>query len=279
VGKAAQEKPNFVGFISKHFVALICEYESFNLDGSPLHKGSAVFSGFVIEVNNRWFWVTAGHCLKETLDENIATGVLKVTGGGFMDYFNTDSAHWHQVPFTYEVDCGFYIDDPEMGLDFGLIPLDGNKRQLMEANKVEPISRKNWAFDPGTTFDVYKVLGIPETEVYTADADGEEQIEMRTVLFGVHRKNPDDVPQAKGQDWFVGKIDDAVTVPTVKGMSGGPIFGFRKVQLAGKDRWVYHTIAVQSWWNKDERIIFGCFLPKFAEVLYRGLLAFEAKTN
>ena len=63
-----------VAFMSRHFVALACEYESVNLDGSIHARGTAVYSGFLMQIYGRMLWVTAGHCLKEELDENIDKG-------------------------------------------------------------------------------------------------------------------------------------------------------------------------------------------------------------
>ncbi|HWA97214.1 MAG TPA: hypothetical protein VG713_01925, partial [Pirellulales bacterium] len=58
-------------------------------------------------------WVTAGHCLKDALDANIATGKMRIVGGGFMDSFGLDTKHRHLIPFTYEPGCGYYVEQPE----------------------------------------------------------------------------------------------------------------------------------------------------------------------
>jgi hypothetical protein len=48
-------------------------------------------------------------------------------------------------------------------------------------------------------------------------------------------------------------------------MSGGPIFGFRRNE---DGRLSYHVVALQSWWDEDKRIVFGCSVPFFAERVY-----------
>jgi len=79
--------------MSRHFVALICDYESLNMDGSVFHRGVTVLSGFLLELpdpeqldQDKWYWVTAGHCLQVEIDERIKKGELRIIGGSFMDF-------------------------------------------------------------------------------------------------------------------------------------------------------------------------------------------------
>ena len=63
-----------VAFMSRHFVALTCDYETIKRDGSIDRRGTSVYSGFLLQLHGATFWVTAGHCLKDELDAGMATG-------------------------------------------------------------------------------------------------------------------------------------------------------------------------------------------------------------
>jgi hypothetical protein len=61
---------------------------------------------------------------------------------------------------------------------------------------------------------------------------------------------------------FIGQLDPALDLKSVKGMSGGPIFGFcREPQLR------YWVVALQSSWNAEKRIVYGCSLPVLASLM------------
>lgn len=65
-----------VGFMSRHLVALAVEYEAVEKDGKIKGSSTMVFSGWLLELHDTCFWVTAGHCLKDALDENIDAGYI-----------------------------------------------------------------------------------------------------------------------------------------------------------------------------------------------------------
>lgn len=268
----AEDYQKAVGFMSQHLVALTCNYESVEKDGSVTHRGTLVLSGWLLELRGRCFWVTAGHCLKETLDDNIKAGHIRVVGGGFMDYLGYRAEHHHVYPFTYERGCGFYLMDFEHGLDFALIPIDELQRRAFEQNRNLPVERNNWIHQHTLSFDFYRMLGIPVDRVSeTTTPDGNVNINVQPTLMAINKIDYEaakDVPLLKSDAWFFGEIDPGVSNQTVKGMSGGPIFGFRKRQDGSM---LYHVVALQSWWDEKRRIIFGCSVPYFAEKLYEVL--------
>src|SRR5262249_54517786 len=86
---------------------------------------------------------------------------------------------------------------------------------------------------------------------------------VQPVMMTVRRLDslPADV-QPTTIPWFVGQLPRQLDIPDIRGMSGGPILGFRR----NKDnQWEYWVVALQSWWFPDRRIIFGCSLPEFAK--------------
>jgi hypothetical protein len=263
-----------VAFMSRHFVALTCHYDLPGTVGAA-NRHVAVISGFLLEVRDFYFWVTAGHCLKE-LDKLLASEVVKVCGGGFMDFFGYDAVHKHSVPFRYERGSGFYVTRPEDGIDFGLIALNDLQIRAFKANKVIVISRENWVGQRDLTFDFYMMLGIPANRVIkTINDDGEVNAHIGPLMTRVDRLSVDDLGEvpsdaeaAPTDAWFIGQIPAECKTVDIKGMSGGPIYGFRRNE---NGRLIYHVVALQSrWWDK-RRIVFGCSVPLFAEEVYQQL--------
>jgi endonuclease YncB( thermonuclease family) len=263
-------KPDPVRWFGRHFAAYTFDYESFNPDGSLLHRGIGVHSGFFLEIGDNWFWVTAGHCLKDELEDPVAKGQLRLLAGSFMDYFGHEATNTISVPFLYEPGCAFYLDKPEMGLDFALLPIDGLMKKTFLANKNVPISRENWVHQHRLDFEKYLLMGIPNSKVSTRSNSTGMTIDVQPYLIEVHQIDPSTV-DASSDEWFAAKIDDEVKLKSIKGMSGGPIFGFRRDD-EGQLR--YHAVAVQSRWLASERIIFGCSLPRFAEQIVKSMQLF-----
>jgi hypothetical protein len=69
-------------------------------------------------------------------------------------------------------------------------------------------------------------------------------------------------------EWFTAKIHPECEIQSIEGMSGGPIFGFRK---NAQGQFLFHVVALQSRWDENQRIIFGCSLPYFAEWLHQEM--------
>ena len=257
----------FLKYMSRHLVALTSEYKSYE-KGKLLHHGVLAFSGFPIEMLNRWFWVTAGHCLK-MLDDNIPTKTMELFRTEFMDCFGPGEPVLNGVPYTYEPGCGFFIEKKDLALDFGLIPLRNLYRQNMVKNGVVAISRIHWESQAELTFSEYKILGFPaHDKVEEFDASGGAEAAIRPVMIAIDRIEKGEIDNPPDGAWFIGRIPDDVTISSVEGMSGGPIFGFRK---SASGQWFYQIVGLQSWWRPETRIIFGCSLPLFAEAVQNAL--------
>jgi hypothetical protein len=271
---ALRDQTSAMAFMSQHFVALMCDYETHNADGTWTKQEPAAFSGFLLELHGIGFWVTAGHCLKDELDKPLRRGQIRITGGAFLDHFGHEAVFEQGVPFTYEVGCGYYVEDPKYGLDFALIKLDTLKVQAFLNNKLVFISRANWEHQHKLAFDFHLMLGlIGETE--TTIQDGKTVLKMEQVLIKVDQINRDDIEELPpGIDelpselWFIGTVPPKEKIESIKGTSGGPIYGFR---YDDQKRLAYHVVALQSRWWPEPRITFGCPLPLFAEECYRIL--------
>ena len=272
--KDADDYKKVVGLMSQHLVTLVCYYDTIEKDGRVSSRNNKVFSGWLLELHGRLFWVTAGHCLSE-INDHIEAGHIRVTAGAFMDYLGYRAEFIHTVPFTYAVDSGFHIWDPEIGMDFAIIPLADLYGELFAKNNNVPITRINWIHQHRLTFDFYRILGVPEDRVFeTARPDGTTIISVQPTWIAVNRILFEDAlraptkPLPKSKEWFFGRLDPGTGNQTVVGMSGGPIFGFRKSDAGDV---LYHVVALQSWWDKDKRIVFGCSVPFFAEKVYEAM--------
>jgi hypothetical protein len=106
-------------------------------------------------------------------------------------------------------------------------------------------------------------------------------ISMSQALLGIERiglhdlgETPWDAEAPPTDASFIGRLSEGCTIPDLKGMSGGPIYGFRR---DGNGRLVYHVVALQSRWWDQQRTVFGCSVPLFAELVYQRLRAAAAK--
>ena len=267
-GMKDAEAAQFCGYMSRHLVVLTGEYESYD-DGKLFKRGVFAISGFILRLHERYFWVTAGHCLTQ-LDVALANGALKVFDVGWADYFGMNAAHVHKIPFEYEAGCGFHVDDGEAGLDFGLIPLDYLTIQNLIKNDIKEVSRVNWEHQHALTFSHYFLLGTPSHLVReTAFPHGEIAAAIQPVMVALKRLDPDEVDDPPPEDWFVGRIHEAVDIESIAGMSGGPIYGFRTLP---DGRLVYHVVALQSRWRPKTRVVMGCSMPYFAEMLHQSMI-------
>lgn len=184
-----------------------------------------------------------------------------------MDYLGYQAEHHHMYPFTYEPGCGMPLCRFDLGLDFALIPVDSLTRAGFAKNNNVPITRENWVHQPNLTFDFYRMLGIPEDCVFEPTPRN-GNVTVQPVMMAIEKisyEEAKDIPHLKSDSWFFGSIHQEVTREVMKGMSGGPIYGFRR-DAEGNLR--YHVVALQSWWDKEQRVIFGCPILNFAETVY-----------
>lgn len=252
----------FFRWMCRHLVALTAFYESYNADGSIHHRDLLAYSGFVMLLHDEAYWVTAGHCLND-FDEILGKPNVKVYDIAFADYFGLEAAYTHHIPFPYEPGRWLRVHRPDLQLDFAIIPLPYLVTQAFIKNNVKAVDRRNWVHQDSLDFKFYRMLGIPKDFV-GIDESGNGY--MRPASFVVEQLSREDVENPPPDGWFIGRIHPEATIKDIKGMSGGPIFGFRE-STAGQ--WAYHFVAVQSWWRDRSRIVFGCSVPFFAEFLHQ----------
>jgi hypothetical protein len=250
-----------VQFFCRHLVALCVTFEHVGGNQADKEPSFAAYAGTLIKIQESIFLLTAGHILRQ-LESALRSDKIGITGAVLADTFGLNRICDQPIPFDLKNARMFYIDDNEQGLDFGVIYLEPYYVRLLAANGVFALSEKNWIHQHSVDFDAYVMLGLPEeftSERVTASGDGV----VSPTMFRVHRlaSPPEDRPPTQYPQ-FVGQIDQELPIKSVKGMSGGPIFGFRL-----EPQTVYWIVALQSSWNPTTRIVYGCSLPILASLL------------
>ena len=132
--------------IRKHFVTLSCvQHPPAN---SP--EKLLVFSGFIIDVSNEWFYITAGHILRD-INTALAAGSLfdvwRLGDQAAGNQFN-DTA----VPYEFDSQTWLAIYDEVSGLDYAAVHLSNFYRRQLEVGGVIAIPKNSWG-DHVTEYD------------------------------------------------------------------------------------------------------------------------------
>jgi hypothetical protein len=236
------------------------------------HLAHASF--FVASVGNQRFLVTAGHVLQH-LDRAVQERHIRVESYFFVDYLGHRDTINYPVPFPYETEPKFYIDDEALGIDFGFIPIRELFKEGMKRNGITPISEKHWSRAVDPSIAAYWMLGFPEEVNRTFNepikAGEDRKGVVASVIISADRIEDSSQSEATSTTYprFVGRIN--VEIPFgIKGMSGGPIFGLTRAadNLVG-----YTVVALQSRWQPSTRTIYGCPIRVFGEILTRYCVA------
>ena len=250
-----------VQFFCKHLVALNVSWEL--VDGA---NGATAVTCFVLEVQGRWFLVTAGHVLEGLFK---ALPRCRRVESSLFDGWH-DRAHRTPLPFSLR--DAEHIELDEDGLDVGLVVLHPMYRRMLEANGITAFNERSWR-DPPRDLEAHVLLGLPEQFIErTVSQAGTEAVHVSPTLVTLHA-----VPPPSGREkafpCFYGKVPEPIPNPdtgeTLTGMvgfSGGPILGFR-TNDAGAMR--YYLVAIQAAWWPDLRVVNG----PLASVIAAGLAA------
>lgn len=273
----------------RHLVSLAGWYYPLDSNGEAIGQIRFFsFSGFIFSIRGTWCWVTAGHILRD-LERFISGKEIKVTKYALIDYFGLNVISYKPIPFDYERAPKYYIAPPDddikddkVGLDFGLVALSPYYQKLLEANNIVPVSEENWIHQHRAEFDQHIMLGLPEvfitTEPKISETDDQITSSVSPVMIYITKLNetPDNLPETRFPR-FIGKISDDCPLDNIKGMSGGPIFGFSK---EGNRYWI---VAVQG--SKLEsadlsrnKLIFACPVFVFA-TLVEEMIAYDEQLS
>jgi len=254
------KRKNIVDSFCRHLVGLSVTYKH-KADDAGDRARFGMCSGTLIMIEGGVFLLTAGHVLKQ-LDELRESGGAEIIGASLADTFASERISDIPIPFDLKSARLFYIDDEDDGLDFGVIALEPHHVRMLAKNGMVALTEENWVHQHTVKFEAYALLGLPEelaTERVSSSGEGAAAAALLTVKrleSAPPGRKPTRYPQ------FVGQLHPEMGLKSVKGMSGGPILGFRREPEPR-----YWIVALQSSWDEEARIVYGCDLPILASLM------------
>lgn len=263
--------PKELQFFCRHLVGLCVTYRYKDAPADEADR-FASYSGTLIAIAHSVHFLTAGHVLRHLEKEVLTNERIEITSAVLADTFGLNRICDLPIPFDLRSARFFFIDDDDDGLDFGIMSLAPYYVRLLAKNGVVALDEKNWAHQSTLEFDFYSMLGFPD-ELTSKRVPASGDALVAPVMFPVRRlpsPPPDRDPTQHPQ--FVGQLDQ-LPLQSIKGMSGGPILGF-KLGAEGLRYWI---VALQSSWHPQRRIVYGCSLPLLASMMTRWAAQVEAE--
>lgn len=225
------DQPIIEEYLLKHVVPF-----AFVLTKGELRQ-EFITTAFVMSVNNIWFLVTAAHCFR-IVNELLTNGYTLVSCRLF-DSLGINRRYVDPIPFNYDPDHAYCLDEFEEGLDIGFYFISTYYRKIFEANNIEALDEKTWEKVPNN-IDFYWLIGLP-VELIKFSPDQYLVGPLRLLVIPQTEK-PNGFPDRLSPR-FYGEIHPE-SIESIKGMSGGPIFAFKSYS----DKLRYWLVAVQSTW-------------------------------
>ena len=143
------------------------------------------------------------------------------------------------------------ILDQDFAYDYGLYPLSNYFKKLLLTNNVKPLNEEVWKKQP-VNFEKFLLLGIPAEFVEYDEND----IRLFPILLFVDvlSDKPDGFSNVSFPQIY-GKITLNDEIISIKGMSGGPIFGLRKND---NNELRYWFVGLLSRWLPESHFIAAC---------------------
>ncbi|MCP5277883.1 MAG: hypothetical protein H6935_05900 [Thiobacillus sp.] len=241
--------------VGRHFVTLSCLQHAPQLKKPKL----LIFSGFLVDVDDVWFYVTAGHILTDVsaaLQSGASFDVWRLgdnsAGNRFMGM---------AIPYHFDIENWIVINDPEKGLDYAAVPLTDLYCLSLSAGGASPIGTNAWGTHLDET-DGWALVGIPSESI---EYDEQTLIKARVIVAPLKSAPPPHNAEEKAENQFYARFADDPTnfVEDIDGMSGGPIFSLRKHE----GQWKYWVIGVQSAWYRESGLLVACPFSSFGAAL------------
>lgn len=221
-------------------------------------------SGFILEVQSRWYWVTAGHILEE-IQEVIESSDQDADAFRLIDSFGSDPVDTTPIPFNFEGAWKWFEHDDGLGLDYGAVALGELEKRNLQKNIV-PVSARDWKNLNSQSFREFFVLGFPTDSITPRyiDRPGGYSIfaKPKPSVVSMVKTAPQGSPTTFPR--LYGKLSENWPKGGMAGFSGGPIVG-----LADDGR--FRVIAVQSGWLGESRIAFACPFDVFGPRLLKQI--------
>ena len=208
-------------------------------------------SGFILEVNRQWYWLTAGHILEEIERDGLKHPTQVAETFRLISEYKASKTpkDFAFLPFRYEEAWKHYEHDDDTGIDYGIVALGPLEKKALKKDNVTPIASAIWKALPNLKLPFFFLLGFPSSEikpVYTDTKDG-FSVTAKPVATAISMKMLAKVDKTKPYRLFA-KVPKKAG--QLKGFSGGPCF-----VVTDKG---YEIMALQSGWNPSTRIAFVC---------------------
>jgi hypothetical protein len=272
--------PTLLQCLTKHIVGLAITdvlnnpRSSTNDTAQDFDIQAFLISTVLISVRNFWFLVTAGHTLEDT-QKRLQSG-RRILKSRLLD---GTSGMAGSIPFDLDLSKIFHIDRD--GHDYGLIPLRPLFSQSLMQGGIRPLTEKHWTDIPEVAENYY-LLGFPKqaqtVKVTSNNSGGDIRIDFGCPLLPLERiSTPPEAIDSPVKRFYANV--PIVSIPKeieaenssltdISGMSGGPIFGVKKIE---QNRLRYWIVAIQSSWLPQSRTLAACFIKPFIDSVTKVL--------
>ena len=263
----------FLKYIGRHLGVLIVHYVPIDKNGNdvgqPLMQS---YSGFFIDLDGQWYFVTAGHVFKRDdgylgLQQALDQNAIRIIKTDLADYFGIDArphvfgptAAW--LPTKIELHDvltkSVFVNEDALGLDFAFLPMGYLHVKSLKVNGIVPLTENLWQGD-GKAMK-YDLVGFPDEEktpsATTSSKDPDASV--RPCWARMDKCDlPPHLPKPKG-NYFAAKLPNDGPINPV-GFSGSPIFATDIDAV--KNTTSYSLLAIDYKWHPTERIIVGCLM-------------------
>jgi hypothetical protein len=247
-------------FLCRHLVGLCVTYRHTTPEEAHLRSRFATCSGTLLFIEGALYFLTAGHVLKGLRELRESNDVV-IEGASLADIFGYRRVSQMPIPFDLKNAHLLFVDDEDLGLDFGVIPIGPHHARLLAQNGVIALHEENWAKQHTVDFEGYAMLGFPAERVSERVSDS-SMVQIEPTMFAVRCLDPSQATRKTEYPRFVGQVSDGLPLKSLEGMSGGLIFGFRT-----QPKLSYWVVAIQSSWNPQTRMVYGSGLPVLASLM------------
>ena len=265
------EDQKLLNAFNRHFASLCwvdCEIDS---NGDAI-KNPRIFctSGFVIEYQGEWLWITAGHLLND-LDNKMPTINRRMVQSQLIAGWNADEGTVARILFDYATCLKYYVDDYVDGTDLGIVYIPEELKRALGEASVEPLRNLDL---PEQEYDQYFVHGLPKQEQRDDIRELDKGIDcaatVTPVAFRVFplESGTGGFPTSNCQRFYA-SVPAEVSLETLNGVSGGPIYALKQEA----DRSDCYLAAVQNeQWRINNMVatIAACPSVLFHELLAKG---------
>src|SRR5262249_46562214 len=128
-----QRLEQFLRGLYSHIVCLTGTYVPLNPAGCSAGPESFFnYSGFVFLWHGEWILMPAGKVLKK-INDLVTAKKVDIRHCHLADYYGLQASHHIPIPFNIADALKIYLDDEEIAVDVGMVPLSSHYQRLLES--------------------------------------------------------------------------------------------------------------------------------------------------